>query len=282
MNYLNTREIQAELLKIMLAFDEMAATHNIRYSLDGGTLLGAVRHKGFIPWDDDIDVIVPRPDFERLVSHPEWAGTELRMEIPTSNEFPLPFIKLVNPSWRAQEGIFDGRYKEYLWVDIFPADPMPETSSERRNLMQSQRKAALRATRSYVNIDKSTTDSVKKLFKRILFPLHRIVFPARKQYSLLAEHAKQLSYGSTEEVGNVVWGPYSPDKPGFPIDDFDNLIELEFEGHKFKACPHWDHYLTGLYGNYMQLPPVDQRITHGMKVWQSCKTENTEKSQCSQ
>lgn len=105
------------------------------------------------------------------------------------------------------------------------------------------------------------------MVKNITFPIHRLLFPAKDQYAELAKRAQEIPYGSTDEIGDVVWGPYIPCNPGFPIKDFDNLINLEFEGHLFKACPSWDAYLTGLYGDYMQLPPEDQRVTHGMKVW---------------
>ena len=273
MGCLTTKEIQNELLSMLVAFDRIALEHGVRYSLDGGTLLGAVRHKGFIPWDDDIDVIVPRPDFDRLAAHPEWFSGELELCVPGQGDYLFPFIKLMNRRWRAQEPKLEGSIEEFLWVDVFPADSMPLNDNELADLMSLQRRANIRAARSCVNIEGSTTNPVKRILKSMLFPLHRVLFPAHRMYEELSERAKELPYGSTSVAGNVVWGPYMPDKPGFPAEDFDNLLDMEFEGRTFKACPHWDAYLNGFYGDYMQLPPEDQRVTHGMKVWRADEKE---------
>lgn len=269
MNYLTTREIQAVLLGMLSGFDAMASERGIRYSLDGGTLLGAVRHKGFIPWDDDIDVIVPRPDFDLLAAHPEWAPLGLSLDISGRGGYLYPFIKLVNPLWRAQEPHFEGVFDEFLWVDIFPADAMPNDKGALAKLMARQRHTWRRAVRSYVSVDGSTPNPLKRAIKKIVYSVHRTLFPAREQFSELGDRAASLDYRTAFHVGNVVWGPYKPDKPGFPVEDFDNLIDMEFEGRTFKACPHWDAYLRGLYGDYMQLPPEDQRVTHGMRVWKA-------------
>ena len=75
--YLDTKQTQDVLLGMMQALDSILREHDIAYTLDGGTLLGAVRHKGFIPWDDDIDIMIPRPSFDELCSHPEWAPGHL-------------------------------------------------------------------------------------------------------------------------------------------------------------------------------------------------------------
>ena len=276
MNTLDTKQIQQLLLDMLIKVDEVFDRHGIRYSLDGGTLLGAVRHKGFIPWDDDIDIIVPRPDFDLLCSHPEWAPDGLRFELPGENGYCMPFIKLCDPKWRAQEQALAGIYEEYLWIDIFPADPIPVDSKEAACLLEAQRKSFKKASLAYHDVDTLvglSSSRLKAVAKRAILPAYRVLISPQRTFNELTNRAKLTPFSTARIAGNVVWGLSNPDKPGFPVEDFDNLIDLEFVGHTFKACPHWDDYLKGLYGNYMQLPPEDQRVTHGMKVWRADEKE---------
>ena len=123
---LTLREIQLEELNILLKVREFFEANNIHYMLCGGTLLGAVRHKGFIPWDDDIDLFVPRGDFDRLVdivreSRPSIDGIVFR--VPGSEDYMYPFIKAVNPAITVDYG---KAIDNFLWVDIFSMDHFPD------------------------------------------------------------------------------------------------------------------------------------------------------------
>ena len=178
---LNTKQIQGVLLEMMLKLDGVLAEHDIRYSLDAGTLLGAVRHEGFIPWDDDIDIIVPRPDFEELCSHPEWAPVGTEFLCPGDDHYLMPYIKFVSHSWIAQEDALSGVFKEYLWIDIFPADCIPDDRDEATALFKAQRKASKIAMLLYHNVDvlsELSTSRFKAAAKRIALPLlRRIISP---------------------------------------------------------------------------------------------------------
>lgn len=262
-------EVKNELIKMMLVFDEVCRTHGVRYSLDSGTLLGAVRHGGFIPWDDDIDLIVPRPDYERLMLHPEWFESPFAIVAPGDVGSIHPYAKLVNHSWRAQEPSLEGIVDEYLWIDLFPADAVPDDPEEAERLCRRQVHLVKLYGRSFAN-PKGSRNAIRRVAKTMLQPFIKMVFPPRKLHDALMNGARRISYGSTKNVANLTW-PTVIKKRWVPLDDFDNLIELNFEGENLLAIPSWDQYLTALYGDYMVLPPESGRITHSARVWPSEK-----------
>lgn len=265
-NLLNTSEVKRQLVTMLSAFDRMCRKYNIRYSLDSGTLLGAIRHKGFIPWDDDIDLIIPRPDYERLLRHPEWIAEPYEIISPYRCDAIHPFAKFVNKKYRAQEKELEGITDEYLWIDLFPADAVPDDCGEAMSLCARQVKLVKAYGRSIANPN-GVHDAIKRAARKVLKPLYRVLYPPKKTIEKIWSNAERISYGSTKNVSNIVW-PSVIKKRWFPAEDFDNLIELDFEGQSFLSIPHWDEYLSGLYGDYMSLPPVKDRVSHGADVWE--------------
>lgn len=262
-NYLGLDEIQDELNKILCIFDEYASSLGLRYSLDSGTLLGAVRHKGFIPWDDDIDLVMPRPDYERLL---EDAGNEpagYKTTCAKTGDSIYPFIKFCDLGIRAQpEG--DLVNEMYLWVDVFPLDGIPDDEAEADEYTERFVKKHMRGDREWaLSIGKHSKikNFLKLPYRTILARLE----PPEQIYSEMEKESLQLPFGSTRYCRNNVWS-YSP-STRYRTSDFDELIELEFCDRKFPAIPHWDEYLTRTFGDYMQLPPENERPTHGAKVW---------------
>lgn len=270
MNYLKTREVQNLLLDLLKTFDEIATQNGVRYVLDGGTLLGAVRHQGFIPWDDDIDVLVPRPDYEKLISNPQWIPAGYKL-VDQNNGGIYPYAKLMNLAWRAQEDLLDDVIEEYLWIDLFPADPIPDAEDEEIAFIAKQKTDSMRLFRSVANPFgvKSNKGQVHTLLKRMGYSLSRMVYSPEKLCLRLTDAAISRSFGSTRCVGNAVWGfnQKQDTKAKYPVEDFDNLRTMVFEGSYFPVAPHWDEYLTSLYGDYLALPPVEERVCHGAKVW---------------
>lgn len=254
------------MLDLLLLFDSVCKNHGVRYSLDSGTLLGAVRHKGFIPWDDDIDVIVPRPDYERLLQHPEWLeeGYEI-VGLELGNSL-WPFAKLINKSYLVARPSHESEDSEFLWLDIFPIDAVSDDISEAEKFAKEQK--FLIGLGSVSESDPATVsrDKTKIMLAKIARPLIKVFFPTKKMYSKVAKNARLLSYGSTNTVANMAWVGVTHGR-WIPITDFENLTTLEFEGYQFNAIPHYHDYLSGLYGDYMQLPPEDKRVTHASRVW---------------
>lgn len=264
-NYLSKRETQEKLLELLVQFDRVCQCNGIRYSLFAGTLLGAIRHQGFIPWDDDVDVIVPKPDYDRLIRHPEWFSGHLKLVCPGDQSYPLPICKLFDLNWRAQEPALVGIIDEYLWIDIFCADAIPDDPDEATQLFSRQERLLTRGGRSLFNGDETATSTAKKIAKKIVLPFYRAAYPFDKQFTSVLAEASRNSYGTTKLVGNITWGPIGKFK--IPTTDFESLQPVLFEGRIMQAIPSWDYMLAEAYGDYMQLPSENERSTHGIKVW---------------
>lgn len=260
MNYLSHDEVQDELLEILKAFDRYARANDLRYSLDAGTLIGAVRHGGFIPWDDDIDVIMPRPDFERMIKRAHATPEGYQLSYVETNGSTFPFAKFEN----SHIGACEATYREkgrLLWVDIFPADGMSEDESLNieayrtiRELVERRRFQCYPSLNPLLNIIKKPM----RIAMELKTPATSV---ARKMVSV----AMRYPFEGSTWCRNLVYAN-NPDAR-LPTSDFENLISLEFCGHQFPAIPHWHEYLTSQYGDYMQLPPEEQRASHGLKAW---------------
>lgn len=266
--FLTLDEIHAVELGLLLKFDAFCEEYGLRYSLAGGTLLGAVRHKGFIPWDDDIDLCMPRPDWDRLVqiaqedAIPEETGFEARPFFMT--ELPdTPLLKVIDPHWMVQAEAENEETN--LWLDVIPVDGLP---SDERDLSRLYSKA--RVLRKTLMIGTSTAESghsrARRAFKYIAGPVLRAFNAVKYLGRALDVLARKIPYGSTPYVGVLTWGLYGTGER-VPLAGFEKVVGLEFEGREFSCMSCWDEYLSGIYGDYMQLPPEDQRVTHGMKVW---------------
>ena len=124
MRELTSTEIKAEELKILLEVDIFCKEHNIRYYLVGGTLLGAIRHRGFIPWDDDIDICMPRPDYERFIR--TFSSDKGLMVLNKYwNNFTFPYSKVINQRYICDLTYDNSTGNRYIWIDVFPIDGLP-------------------------------------------------------------------------------------------------------------------------------------------------------------
>lgn len=263
--YLSADEIKAEELEMLLKFDTFCESEGLRYSLAGGTLLGAVRHKGFIPWDDDIDVSMPRPDFNKLVSLgragklPKGHSLE-----PYSGDWDHPvFLKFLYDCIRVDAHYENGIGR--LWMDITPVDGLSADDDENNKLFSEAKR--LQRTLMFCKADphKGKT-AAKRLLKRFLVPVLNNLGIYRRSIERLDNLGSGCAFGSTSWVGCVVWGLYGPGER-YPAEGWDDMVRLDFEGRELSAIGCWDAYLTGLYGDYMQLPPEEKRVTHDIKAW---------------
>ena len=263
MRQLSGEEIKAEELKILIMFRDFCKQHQLRYSLAGGTLLGAVRHKGFIPWDDDIDVCMPRPDYEILVRSFS-AGENVIIISDSMGTFGAPFAKIVNTNI-----IIDSKYSEddmnkHLWIDIFPIDGLPESIEAAEKIYSKEHflRKILMLTGARLGEGKTL---IRKYSKYLLKPLAKI-FGRQNCVEKMRTIALQVPYETADYVGAITWGLHGISER-MPKENFERVIEMEFEGEKFAVFSCWDIYLSGLYGDYMKLPPVEKRETHDMQAY---------------
>lgn len=262
MDYLSHEELQDELFRLLCAFDDFVSELGLRYTLTAGTLLGAVRHQGFIPWDDDVDVAMPRPDYERLCEARGEVAEGLAIRGPLDGSLPYPFLKFCNLSIRCEEECAAGAYDEYLWIDVFPLDGIPVDRIEAKRQIervQGLRKAAGR------KLLPASPSMLKRVLKIPYQALARIVFPCENDYKAIDNIARSCSFDSSEYCRDVVWTPYRSTL--FSTKDFANLSRLAFCGRSFPVVSHWDDALLSMYGDYMRIPSEDERATHSVKAW---------------
>lgn len=138
--YLSRDQVQDRLLQILLYFDGYCKEHGLRYWLAAGTLLGAVRHKGFIPWDDDVDVMMPRSDFEKLMISFNDPGDRFFLTDWNNSPISNPFPKLCDRQVFLESWGYEGVCDENLWVDIFPVDGAPDSFSEYQRWKKADRR----------------------------------------------------------------------------------------------------------------------------------------------
>ena len=257
MELTQTRQIQAVILDILKEFDSFCRKNGIRYSLAGGSLLGAVRHKGFIPWDDDADIIMPRPDYDRFV---ELYGKEkgryrLLTYSPGEEHWYVNCYSKLEDSWTMckDKGFMGSHFG--LNIDIFPVDGAPEDPVER----------------------KKTCRKVVHYKRRVVHrqnPLTSLLFPHQgAPLAVIQAHFHSTEYWlakcesllrkydfNTSRFAGALCGVYGV-REVFPQSLFTEYCEYPFEGISLMGIKDAHTYLESLYGDYMKLPPEKDR--HG-------------------
>lgn len=252
-NY-NTRELQLRLLDILVEFDKVCKAHGIDYYMLFGTMLGAVRHKGFIPWDDDIDVGVPRPQYELLVKHAkDWFQDPFNLRsFESDRSFLFGFAKLEDTRTTLVERIRP-KSKIGIYIDVFPIDGISKNS-----FMQH------------------VQDQLYSLYYRICYflrhePYERCYRPKtwwpivlRKCCSAESAMRRFKRVTTMYPYDNSTWVASLHDglNSAMPKTVLGVPTPIEFEGHMFYGVENTDDYLTREYGDYMKIPKEEDRQIH--------------------
>ena len=248
------RQMQLRLLDIMVEIDKVCRKHDIKYWIDFGSLLGAVRHGGFIPWDDDLDIAMPKEDFERFKKNaPKELPDNLFLQTPeTDSSFLMPILKVrdKNSLFITKHEDFTKEYNKGLYIDIFIVTEYPKVSKKTRKFLLGW----ISKVNWFMGIKHNVT--LKNHLAVITFPI--IKYSCLFVWKLLClKPKKQIGYDVTR---------YCPYCCSYPKEWIYPLSEVTFEQHSFFAPHQPDQYLNSIYPNFMQLPPEEKRVTHIIHV----------------
>lgn len=265
------KKLELNILKDVAGFCEK---NGLRYYLCGGTLIGTIRHKGFIPWDDDIDIIMPRPDYMRfmklynqeksfyrvhsLVTDPKWYSTFAEVEDNRT-------VKIYKN--------FNQKENNGVNIDIFPIDGSPNNEEERKRFWLINNILTRIATLAQLNFSVSNhfADQDKRfsmirtwlrtLVKFIAIPVARCICSVVNLNEIVTKRAMKYDVDQSKYIG-VSSFPHYGYRECVKGSSFLKITKRPFEGILFNTPDNYDEYLSNLYGDYMKLPPKEKQVTH--------------------
>ena len=256
--FLTTNEIKQIELSILDYIDSICKENSIKYYLAYGTLLGAVRHKGFIPWDDDIDIYMLRDDYMKLIQimKNKKENRYQLLSIYNDLDYTYEFVKVVDVKTSLIVKNINHSAKEGVWVDVFPLDTLSK---------------CIKIQKFFINI--FVACRILSVYQKFPFEKRSIVFYPLwivskiigPRYFLKVTDRMAKMGRNDEMVGYMASMGVS--KYYFPKEWCLNTCLVDFEGKKYPAFEHYDEYLKFQYGNYMQLPPEDKRVSHPVDAY---------------
>ena len=266
---LNSGEIRTIQLDILGRIDRFCTENGIRYFLAYGSAIGAVRHHGFIPWDDDIDLMMPRPDYERFLSGFRDETLYL-LDLAGRDDCIETFVKVCRKGTVLTDRVF-GREIWGVNVDVFPIDGAPAEGLEAHYARtDALRNRAIRICPYFKSAKKGRTGLFfRHILKRVRYPYLRSFRSMKRE---LVRTQRAVPFDSAEVAG--VFYAAEKTRTFFGRALYENSTRLPFEGREYPLVGDYDRYLTQLYGDYMQLPPEERRTTH--HNYDSYQIENDE------
>ena len=264
MGELTIRETQAVELEILKYFHDVCRRHGLTYYLAYGTLIGAIRHRGFIPWDDDIDVLMPREDYRRLVEilRREPHGYYRLVSAQTEPGFIATLPKIIDSrTWLDQDYGFREKVRLGVYIDIFLLDGVGETMEEARANYAASYAIYRRWVRSALRMFPPRRNRLKSFAHWVLNLPCQIRGPRHYLALQEAQNAK-LSFYKSAFVSDMTLGMPVAEEYIWPREWFAQTVTVPFEDTEFCAMSGYDPFLRRVYGDYMTPPPAEKQVTH--------------------
>lgn len=241
------RKAQLRMLDILIEVDQICRRHSIPYFLESGTLLGAVRHGGFIPWDDDVDITIMRKDYPRLRKYlmEELPDTLVLQDTKSDPNYPMLLTKIRDTKSYFEEEYTDNIKYKGIYIDIFALEKVP--CWKWKQFLDYAYGHCVRSMHNYYS-------KKDKIFSSIIFPFAWLMMVITRAINHFIPSTK-YSY----EYGRKTYVRYD-------IKDIFPLKEIQFESGTFFAPKNYDALLKVCYGDYMQIPPKDKRRVHSTKI----------------
>lgn len=264
---LTLREMQEAALGVLIEVADICEAQGLRYYLAYGTLIGAARHRGFIPWDDDLDIFMPRPDHDALVGYLTGHGQERpHLEAFTKDTcrgYPY-MITRISDNRYAMETRNEKPYGLGAFIDVYPLDGLGNNRQEafalccKGNYLSS---FCFQTTRAHFTMD-NMKGMKRTKWKYLVFLVSKILGKKFFQRQL-TKLSRQYPYEQSRYVSTVTW--LSGVKMVYEKEWFSQVDWLTFEGHAFRVPKGYEEFLRFIYGNYMALPPVNARSAYMLR-----------------
>lgn len=251
------KKVWAVYLDMLVSILEVTRKYHLRCWMAYGSLLGTIRHGGFVPWDDDLDIWMPRPDYEILieVAPKEFKAPYFLQTTLNDDDYYNSFARLRNSNTTGILVSHHNRCNNGIFLDIFPLDGEPDSDSKfkRRYKWIKVNNSVAHAYTFNINPNPVTR------FTHAVLHLPFVPYSKEKTYLYTDKMTRQYSWKDSEYVGTQTFTPYRWTSNRLRREWFDDTIEMPFESFSVPVPAEYDKILTAVYGDYMKFPPVEKR-----------------------